>query len=257
MSISIKPIATVSGLERAMDFSDTSVQINAKYIGVGSGQQPIVIDSHGRAVTDTMKTPVAWVEILGAEKITSTQTRMFIDMAGIKDTAWRFAECVLADENKQAIAIHGHSSQALMTIDPVLDTSILAINMTLGTLPAESINIIHQGVTLELLNAKDMLAVFNGFATMAVSSVKKHLFWLDEAEAYAIEMAAEDKLRADAKALQQSAIDAQADQIEFLEDGLGVVLQKLESLELFEASTFKALMGLGGTVVKHKLEFSE
>lgn len=170
MSLTITPYPTASGMQRAMSLS-TGVSIDAKYIGVGKGLQAIKLDDAGRAITDTMKDPVVWVEILNSEKVTPYQHQMVVDFAGVADREFKLSEIVLADENKQAIAIYGNPDQALITVSPQIDHAFVAINLVLAAFPADSINIIHQDIPLELLNAPEMVAIHNAIGEMSYGNM--------------------------------------------------------------------------------------
>lgn len=159
MSLELSPIPTASYMQQALSYSSTGIKVDAQYIGVGEGLQAIQIDAAGRAITDTLKKPVAWLPILTAKKIGGYQHQMVVDFAGVLDREFNLSELVLGDENKKAIAIYGHPTQALMTISPVVDKALTAINMLLGTFPANSINIIHQGVPLELFMTAEIAAM--------------------------------------------------------------------------------------------------
>lgn len=175
MSLKITPYPTVSGMQRALDYSSTGIQIDAKYIGVGRGLQQITLDDAGRAVQDSMKTPVAWLPILSAKRVSGNQHQLTIDMAGLSDTEWNFSELVLGDSDKNAIAIYGNASTGLMTVSPLVDSALVSINMVLATLPAGSINIIHQGAPIELLTVADVLAMHNAVGTMSLARMRAHL----------------------------------------------------------------------------------
>ena len=169
MSLVITPIPTASGMTRALDYSSTGLKVEAHFIGVGSGLQEVDIDDAGRAITDTMKIPVAWLPILTSTRVSGYQHQMVVDIAGVTDTEWNLAELCLADENKLAIAIYGNATQAIMTVTPVADSSLVTINLVLGSFPAGSVEIIHQGAPLELFMTDTVMRVvsFIGASTLA------------------------------------------------------------------------------------------
>ena len=215
MSLKITPYPTVSGMQRALDYSSTGIQIDAEYIGVGRGLQQITLDDAGRAVQDSMKTPVAWLPILSAKRVSGNQHQLTIDMAGLSDTEWNFSELVLGDADKNAIAIYGNASTGLMTVSPLVDSALVSINMVLATLAAGSINIIHQRAPIELLTVGDVLAMHNAIGTMSLARMRAHL---------ANEKDKRERLAAEA--VQHKIIDAQQVEISYL----GSELKQLKDL---------------------------
>lgn len=175
MSLSLTPYATASAMARAIAANSAGVTIKAKYIGVGSGHQEIIFDDAGRAITDTMKTPVAWLEILRSETITPYQHQMTVDFAGVKSTEWLLSEVVLADEDKNVIAIYGHKTQSLMAVSPAVDVALLPINFVLATLPAGSVEIIHQGAAVDLFMAREKLALDQAVGSWSLTTIKQVL----------------------------------------------------------------------------------
>lgn len=250
MSIKITPIPTASGLRRAMDYSDTGIKIDVKYIGVGRGKQAIVIDDEGRAVTDTLANPVAWVEILTAVRIDDYQQQLIIDMAGVKDIEWPFVECCIADEHKNVIAIYGHQSQALMSVSPVLSHAFLAINMVLGVFPAGSVNIVHQGVPFELINARDLLAVLRAVGKMTAASMREHVERLDAAEQRVVE----DVRQRSVIDQQGSQLVLQGQQINDLRSVAFKLLSMFNDQEIFNMSVFKGVASAHVGVMQLKQE---
>lgn len=175
MSLKITPIPTASAMKRALDYSDTGLAIDVQYIGVGSGKQSIEIDDAGRAITDTLADIKAWVPVLTAQRVDDYQHQLIIDLAGLIDEEWQFAELALADADKNIIAIYGNAQQALMSISPVVDRALVNVNLVLGLFPAGSINIIHQGLPLELYNASELVVINNALASLTLSSMRGSL----------------------------------------------------------------------------------
>jgi len=171
MSLTITPYPTASGMERAMSLP-ANVAISAKYIGIGKGLQTIEFDDGGRAITNVMKTPVAWLEIMNAEKVTPYQHALLVDFAGVADDEFQLSELVLADKDKNVIAIYGHSTQAITTVSPQVDNAFVVINMVLASFPADSIEIVHQNIQIGiLLQQKSLMATHNTLAKMALASM--------------------------------------------------------------------------------------
>lgn len=169
MSLSIQPIPTAAAMARALDYSRTGIKVEAKYIAVGRGFQNIKIDDAGRAITDTLKKPVAFLDILKSERVSDYQHQLTTDAAGCFAGEFNLSEIALADENKNIIAIYGHKEQALLTVSPVVDSALIAVNLVLGLFPAGSINIIHQGAPLELMLTAEKAALDHaiGLSTLA------------------------------------------------------------------------------------------
>ena len=169
MSLSIQPIPTAAAMARALDYSKTGIKVEAKYIAVGRGFQDIKIDDAGRAITDTLKKPVAFLDILKSERVSDYQHQLTTDAAGCFAGEFNLSEIALADENKNIIAIYGHKEQALLTVSPVVDSALIAVNLVLGLFPAGSINIIHQGAPLELMLTAEKAALDHaiGLSTLA------------------------------------------------------------------------------------------
>lgn len=174
MSLEINPIPTASAMARAMDYSETGLKIEAKYIVVGKGFQEIQIDAAGRAITDTLKTPVAFLEILSAVEVSDYQHQLTVDAAGVVDYEFNLSEMALADEDKNIIAIYGHPNQALMSISPAVDSALIAMNMVLALFPAGSIEIIHQGAPIELFLTAEKAALDYYIGTTTLEMMRSY-----------------------------------------------------------------------------------
>jgi hypothetical protein len=185
LSLNIIPYPTASGMARAIAASAGGLALQVKYIAVGSGLQPIVLDAAGRAETDTLKSLVGYVEVIHAEQVNPYQWQLAVDLVGIRETEWNFAEFALCDADKQIIAIYGSATQALMTISPALDNALLAVNLVLGTFPANSITIEHHNIPLSLFQDDLEAAIYNlqrDALTKALADLARneHLTALDE-----------------------------------------------------------------------------
>lgn len=247
MSIELRLIPTVSGQKRAMNYSETGFAIKAKYLCVGSGLQTIVMDDAGRAITDALKQPVACLEILAARKVDDYQHQLITDLVGVRDTEWNFSEVLVADEDMQPIAIYGHSTQKLLTVTPVLNKALLNANLLLGTFPAGSVNIVHQGFPLELYNVRDMIGYSQSIMSMCVSDMKDFL---------AREKA--DKKRAEAlqkriakEVLQQQQIEANHTLINQLQEQMKNVLSGLANQEVFNTNMAVNVMASANVDMQH------
>ena len=175
MSLVIIPIPTASGMTRALDYSSTGIKVEGHFIGVGKGLQDIGIDDAGRAITDTMKTPVAWLPILTSTRVSEYQHQMVVDLAGVSENEWNLSELCLGDEDKKAIAIYGDATQAMMTVTPIADSSLVALNLVLGSFPAGSIEIIHQGAPLELFMTDTVMRVVSFIGTTTLANMESYL----------------------------------------------------------------------------------
>lgn len=175
MSLVITPIPTASGMQRALNFSNTGIKVEAHYIGVGKGLQEIEIDDAGRAITDTMKTPMAFLPILTSTRVSDYQHQMVVDIADVSESEWNLSELCLADEFEQSIAIYGNDSQAMMTVTPIADSSLVTINLVLGSFPAGSIEIIHQGAPLELFMTDTVMRVVSFIGTTTLANMESYL----------------------------------------------------------------------------------
>lgn len=175
MSLSVIPIPTASGMSRALDYSNTGIKVEGHYIGVGQGLQDVAIDDAGRAITDTLKEPVAWLPILTSKRVSGYQHQMVVDVSGLSESEWNLSEICLADENKLAIAIYGRASQAMMTITPVADTNLIALNLVLGSFPAGSVEIIHQGAPLELFMTDTVMRVVSFIGSTTLANMESYL----------------------------------------------------------------------------------
>lgn len=185
MSLNIIPYPTASGMARAIAASAGGLAVQVKYIAVGSGLQQIVLDAAGRAVTDTLKTPVGFVEVIHAEQVNPYQWQLAVDLVGIREAEWIFSEFALCDADKNVIAIYGSAVQGLMTISPILDNALLAVNLVLGTFPANSITIEHHNIPLSLFQDDLEAAIYNlqrDALTKALADLARneHLTALDE-----------------------------------------------------------------------------
>lgn len=189
MSLKITPFPTASGMARAMAASAAGLHLDVKYIGVGSGLQAVQLDDAGRSIVDTLKTPAAWLEVLNVEQVDDYQKQFTIDFAGVKDTAWNFSECCLADEDKNVIAIYSNPTQALMHVSPAVDVGLVAINMVLGTFPAGSINIIHQNAPVQLFTTKPIASMHNYVARHCIAMIHDYLDRREQAKLAAEEQA--------------------------------------------------------------------
>jgi hypothetical protein len=185
LSLNIIPYPTASGMARAIAASAGGLAVQVKYIAVGSGLQQIVLDAAGRAVTDTLKTPVGFVEVIHAEQVNPYQWQLAVDLVGIREAEWIFSEFALCDADKNVIAIYGSAVQGLMTISPILDNALLAVNLVLGTFPANSITIEHHNIPLSLFQDDLEAAIYNlqrDALTKALADLARneHLTALDE-----------------------------------------------------------------------------
>lgn len=156
MTLKIIPYPTASGQERAIAANDGGFSVKTKYIEVGKGKQKIILDAAGRAITDTLKESVGYLEILNAKKVNPYQWQLVIDLRTVQDEEWNFAEFALCDENKEVIAIYGSETQALQTITPFLDNALVAVNLLLATFPADSVVIEHHNLPLNLFFYHEM-----------------------------------------------------------------------------------------------------
>lgn len=239
MSLVITPIPTASGMVRALDYSSTGIKVEGHFIGVGKGLQSIEIDDAGRAITSAMKTPVAWLPILTSTRVSGYQHQMVVDLAGVSETEWNLSELCLADESKQAIAIYGHATQAMMTVTPIADSSLIAINLVLGSFPAGSIEIIHQGAPLELFMTDTVMRVVSFIGSTTLANMESYL----DRRAHAV---AEAERRAEFEAVIQLLLEGQNQNIRD-------VLSRVLDLENKDQSQFEqqqvfnqhASMGIG------------
>ena len=159
MGLKITPFPTVSGMSRAMTAKANGLMIDVHYIGVGKGIQDIALDDGGRSTVDELASLVAWIPILGCESVGDFQKRFSVNLGGVSDESWQFSECCLADADKNVIAIYSSPDQGILEITPELDVALLAINLVLGVFPAGTINIIHQGVPMDLFFKAEMSSV--------------------------------------------------------------------------------------------------
>ena len=215
MSVKITPFPTISGQERALDYTSTGIKIDVQYIGVGKGSQQIDLDDAGNAIQDTLADLVAWLPIKSSKRVGKYQHQFTIDISGLTDTEWNFTELVLGDTEKNGISIAGNASGGWMTVSPAVDAHLIVVNMVLGSFAADSINIIHQGAPIELLTVGDVLALHNAIGTMALARMRAHL---------ANEKDKRERLAAEA--VQQKIIDAQQVEISYL----GGELKQLKAL---------------------------
>ena len=175
MSAKLFPHPTAAGMIRALNYSSTGIKVEAHFIGVGSGLQDIALDDFGRATVDTLKTPVAWLPILTSKRVSGYQHQMVVDIAGVVADEWNLSELCLADANKESIAIYGSATQGVMTVTPIADSSLIAINMVLGSFPADSIEVIHQGAPLELFMTDTVMRVVNFMGSRELADIDNYL----------------------------------------------------------------------------------
>lgn len=173
--INIQPYATAQGLQRALG-NTPGVSIPIKYIRIGKGLQSIVFDDAGRAITEDLADPVGYVEILYARKITPYQWQCVIDVKDVHSgTDFNFSEFALCDSDQQTIAIYGHPTQALYAVTEVLDNALLATNIVLATLPANSIEIIHRNLPLEMFLTRELLTLNNAVGAMSANFIRQSI----------------------------------------------------------------------------------
>lgn len=172
--INIQPYATVMGLQRALGASP-GVSIPIKYIRVGKGFQTIQLDDAGRATTENLADPVGYAEILNARKITPYQWQCVIDLKELHTGQdFNFSEFAICDADQQTIAIYGHPTQALYAVTAVLDNALLAVNIVLATLPANSIEIIHRNLPLEMFLTRELVVLNNAVGAMSAHFIQQN-----------------------------------------------------------------------------------
>lgn len=172
MSLSIIPYPVDTALQRALG-SSPGVALQAKYIQVGKGLQEIVLDDAGRAITRSLLEPVAYLEIMHAEKITPYQWQLTIDAKQAWSGAdFNLSEFALCDENQAPIAIYGNPTQALYAITAQLDNALLAINLVLTAFPADTIEIVHQNLPLKLFMTQEMAAMDVALGRLTLSQMQ-------------------------------------------------------------------------------------
>ncbi len=232
MSLELIPFPTASGMEAALDYAPGGLALQGKFIGVGTGKQEIILDDAGRAITNRLKTPVAWLEILSAERVNEYQWQLTVDVAGTNNgQEYNLAEIALStadeaeDANNHVIAIYGNATQALMTISPQVDTALIAINLLLATFPANSVEIVHQNLPLDLSVAEEMAAIMLSVGTMSLSM-------LESAQT-------EAALKAENQAQQQQ-LDGQAAELMTLNGWKLNVDQFIQQQQLFNAEVHRS-----------------
>lgn len=226
MSLEIIAYPTATAMSAALDGQSAGISLQGRYIGVGKGLQAIELDDAGRAETDSLSEPVAWLEILSAKRVSPYQWQLTVDAAGtnggveynLGEIALSGAEDV-ADANDHVIAIYSNATQAMMTVSPQVDHAMVGINLVLATMPANSVEIVHHNLPLELSVAAEMAAIMVSVGEMAVSARES--------------VQAEVALRAK-DALQQELLNEQSERID-LQSG------KLTVLEQWRVSVDQAL----------------
>jgi hypothetical protein len=175
--IYIQPVPTVLGMQRALG-NAPGVAIPIKYIRIGKGLQSIELDDAGRATSENLKSPVGYIEILTAKKVSPYQWQCVVDVKNAHNgTDFNFSEFTICDSDKQTIAIYGNATQSLYAVTDVLDNALLAVNLTLATLPANSIEIIHQNLPLSLMIEEEMATMLaaTGAATVTIMQQEQRL----------------------------------------------------------------------------------
>lgn len=251
MSITIQPYPTVMGMQRALG-NVPGVAIPIKYIRVGKGLQQIQLDDAGRAITESLKTPVGYIEILTAKKVTPYQWQCVVDVKNAHTgTDFNFSEFTLCDPDKNTIAIYGNPTQALYAVTDVLDNALLAVNIVLATLPANSIEIIHQNLPLNLMIEEDMAVMLaaTGAATvtimqqqLAVVALQNDVTLLESAHSAAL-----DSLHGKITESEQRGSDI----ITFMSQKLDTELAGTQEIH---AATFSAIGSLSLSIIKLKQE---
>lgn len=175
MSLEITAYPTASGMSAALAGNTAGISIQGRFIGVGKGLQTIELDDAGRAITDRLINPVAWLEILSAKKISPYQWQLTVDIAGTNDgVEYNLGEIALSsaedvvNANDHVISIYSSATQAMMTLSPQVDHALVGINLLFATMPADSVEIIHQNLPLELAVVDEMTAIMLSVGEMAV-----------------------------------------------------------------------------------------
>lgn len=151
-------ISCASALERALGGAPGEITLNAKYIEFGSGNQALVTDARGAAVTETLAEPVGIVEILNADKPEPWQWHLAVDAKKTTDndgnivTDFIFSEYRILDSDKNPIAIYTHETKKICAITPALSHALFSIDWAVGLFPADSIAVVHHDQNLQLWN---------------------------------------------------------------------------------------------------------
>lgn len=176
MSLDIIAYPTVSGMSAALDGQEAGISLKGRFIGVGTGLQNIELDDAGRATTERLLEPVAWLEVLNARRVSEYQWQLTVDIAGTNGgVEYNLGEIALSSAetvetaNDHVISIYSRANQGMMTLSPQVDHALIGINMLHATMPADSIEIIHQNLPLELSVVAEMAAIMVSVGEMGES----------------------------------------------------------------------------------------
>lgn len=151
MSLVIQLTPTATAMEKALSL-EGGMQLQGKYIAIGKGNQEIITDDAGRAITEVLAEKVGHVEILSAEKITLYQWRMAVDIAGLSVEDFNLSEISLEDSDHQTIAIYSATQGAHLAVTQAQEHVWIAVNLAFATMPADSVTVVHQDLPIDLFS---------------------------------------------------------------------------------------------------------
>jgi hypothetical protein len=249
--IYIQPVPTVLGMQRALG-NAPGVAIPIKYIRIGKGLQSIELDDAGRATSENLKSPVGYIEILTAKKVSPYQWQCVVDVKNAHNgTDFNFSEFTMCDSDKQTIAIYGNATQSLYAVTDVLDNALLAVNLTLATLPANSIEIIHQNLPLNLMIEEEMAVMLAATGAATLTIMRQQLAIIDLQNDVT---SLESTHAADVTSLNAEIADSEqrgSDTITFMSQKFE---NELAGTQEIHASTLAAIGSLSLSIIKLKQE---
>ena len=167
MSTAIKLIPTASGIASATSAISGGFKLKGKFIGFGKGNQSIVINDNNQAETNTLKSPIAWLEILSATEQMPGQWLLAVDIKGanngvefdLTEVALSTAETIETAAD-HIVSIYGHATQKIATVSPGINHFEIGVYFNLGAFPADSIEIVHQDLPSDLFSIDQIAALY-------------------------------------------------------------------------------------------------
>ncbi len=154
MSLEIYPIPTFAAMTRALNVANGGVALQGRYIQFGNGFQSLDIDDAGRSLTENLASPLGRVVVNYAERVSDVQWRLEVDIAGQVADDFNLSEIALLDEKEETIALWSSNDSALFSVSTQMDSVLISINLLFATLPANSLDILHQSFPIGVLTAK-------------------------------------------------------------------------------------------------------
>ncbi len=162
MSTILKPTITTVGLQAIFNADSNGLQ--AKITSIGLGDQGYAPDQNRTALSSEKNR----INIASGRLVSPTQIHMSI-VDDSNKTFW-VREVGFYLEDGTLFAVYSEADKALAFKSPEVDL-LLAFDLALSGVPADSVNIIDQGVDLNILIAPELAKM----ATAQISNMYRHI----------------------------------------------------------------------------------